>query len=371
MNILVSGMVAGDPNHGGATWAVLQWVLGLRRLGHDVFLVEPLDTVPLDEVAAYFSQVVDEFELVGRAALLPPGSRSAWGVGYDEVERFAADADVLLNMSGLLRDDRLLDRLDRRVYVDLDPAFTQLWHEACGIDMGFDLHTHFVTVGLRVGVTDAIPTCGREWITTLPPIVLEEWAVGQQLALDAFTSVGSWRSYGSVELDGVRYGQKAHSVRELVKLPARTQSRLVLAMGIHPDERRDLELLDQCGWEIVDPAVVAGSPGAYREFVSGSRGEIGIAKEGYVVSQSGWFSDRSACYLAAGRPVVAQDTGFGDVLPTGEGLLAFAAVDDAAVALDEVTSAYDRHARAARAIAEEHLDSDRVLRRVLEMAGAC
>jgi hypothetical protein len=199
----------------------------------------------------------------------------------------------------------------------------------------------------------------------LPPVVLSDWPVAEHIVWDAFTTVANWRGYGTLEHEGVRYGQKAHSLRRFLDLPGRTGERFALALAIHPGEERDLRALREHGWELLDPVAVAGTPNAYRAFVAGSKGELGIAKEGYVVSRSGWFSDRSACYLACGRPVLAQDTGFGEALPTGAGLFAFADTEGAAGAIEALRSDYGRHARAARAIAEEFLDSDRVLSRLL------
>ena len=370
MRIVLSGMVAGDPHQGGATWAVLQWALGLERLGHDVLLVEPVEDPITDEVATYFESVIDRFALRDRAALVARASQDTVGLSYDHAVRLSRDADLLLNLSGMLDDEQLIGRTPKRGYVDLDPAFTQLWH-ADGIDMGFDRHDAFVTVGLDIGAASAIPTCEREWITTLPPVVLEHWPVASELTHDALTTVGSWRGYGSIHRGGVRYGQKAHSLRSFMDLPTLTDAQFEIAMGIHSDERDDLARLDAGGWTVIDPRRVAGTPDAYREFVAGSRAEIGIAKEGYVVSQSGWFSDRSACYLASGRPVIAQDTGFSRHLSTGKGLFAFSTADDVIAALEDLDADYPSHTRAARALAEEHLDSDDVLTALLEKLDAC
>jgi hypothetical protein len=212
-----------------------------------------------------------------------------------------------------------------------------------------------------------VPTSGIDWIPTVPPVVLSHWPVAGDG--DAFTTIGNWRGYGSVEHEGVQYGQKAHSMRNFMSLAARTDARFLLALDIHPDETPDVEALDRNGWQIVPPATVAADPDAYREFIAGSLAELGIAKSGYVLSRCGWFSDRSACYLASGKPVVAQDTGFGAFLPTGTGLLAFASEDDALAAVEDVRSDHARHARAAREIAEERLDSRTVLTRFLEQVG--
>jgi hypothetical protein len=370
LTILVSGMLAGTPGQGGATWALLQYVLGLTRLGHDVYLVEPVATAPDRRVAGYFRRVVAQFGLEGRAALLVSGGQRTLGLAYARLREVAARADVLVNVSGMLADEALLAPIPRRLYLDLDPAFVQLWHSQ-GIDMRFGGHSHFVTVGRAIGRPECpVPTCGVEWITTPQPVVLERWPPARRIVRGAFTTVANWRGYGSIEHDGVFYGQKAHSLRSLIALPTRSAERFVLALNIHPDERRDLEALAANGWQLLDPARVAGTPEAYRRFVGGSRAELGIAKSGYVAARCGWFSDRSVCYLASGRPVVAQDTGFGRFLPTGQGLFAFATVDDVLAAAEELRRDYDRHARAARALAETCFDSDKVLGRLLQEVGA-
>ncbi|MDQ4068865.1 MAG: hypothetical protein M3203_05250 [Actinomycetota bacterium] len=271
----------------------------------------------------------------------------------------------------MLADEALTGCIPVRVYLDLDPAFNQLWHEVEGIDMRFDGHTHFVTVGLALGSPAcAVPTGGRRWITSVPPVVLDEWPMASVLERDALTTVANFRGYGSVQHDGVLYGQKVHSLRTMLDLPLRTTERLVLAMTVHPGEERDLSALHDNGWELADPIGLTCTPDDYRRFVQGSKGEFGLAKSGYVLSRSGWFSDRSACYLASGRPVVAQDTGFSEHVPTGEGLLAFSDVDGAIDAIDHLNEHYAAHRRAARDLAEEYLDSDRVLGRLLDQIGA-
>jgi hypothetical protein len=367
LKILLSGMVAGDPHQGGASWAVLQYLAGLEELGHEVVLVEPVPVeslAPSGVVASYFRALP---LIEGRAALLGTGTDRTLGLSYPKLLEFARGADLLLNVSGMLRDERLLDAIPMRAFLDLDPGFNQVW-QLTGSEMGFDLHTHFATVGVRIGCEDCpIPTLGRNWIATLPPVSLAHWpATAEVPERDAFTSVGHWRSYGSIEHDGIHYGQRAHSLRELVELPRRTEARLELALGIHPDEVPDLRALRENGWNLVDPSRVAGSPAAYADYVRGSAAELSVAKSGYVNSRSGWFSDRSACYLASGRPVVAQDTGFGQLLPAGEGLLSFETRTEAAAAVKEVISDPVRHGRAARSRAEAHLDSRKVLAQLLE-----
>ena len=182
--------------------------------------------------------------------------------------------------------------------------------------------------------------------------------------------MASWRGpFAPIEYEGVTYGLRVHEFRRFADLPARTPERLEVALDIHEAETGDLELLHANGWHLSDPTVEAADPWAYRDYVQRSKGELMIAKNMYVASRSGWVSDRSICYLASGRPVVAQDTGISDIYPVGEGLLTFDDADGAALALDEVSGDYARHAGAARALAKEHFDSSVVLRRLLGKLG--
>ncbi len=367
--VIVSGMIAATPWQGGAAWAVLQYLLGLRRLGCNVYFLEPLDRPEAlsSDAPRYCAQVMERFGFADRWALIPPQGADPIGMGRERIRSAAGEAELLLNVAGMLSDADVLDRVPVRAYLDLDPVFTQLWQATEGVDMRFDDHTHFVTIADAVGVPDgAIPSCGRDWLPTLPPVVLEEWPVADRLEHRASTTVGHWRSYGSIHHDGVQYGQKAHSLRSLIDLPRRTSAGFELALAIHPDETRDLVALKENGWTILDPAAVAATPDDYRRFVQGSWAEFGLAKSGYVVADSGWFSDRSACYLASGRPVIAQDTGFGRRLPSGAGLLAFSTAEEAAAAFEELQRDYESHRAAAREVATEHLDSDRVLGALLE-----
>ena len=379
LRVLVSGMTAADPHQGGATWAVLQYVLGLRALGHDVYLVEPVAPQALRPAGAahegsinarYFMDMSERFDLVDRTALVLQGSRETVGLSYANLLKAATSADVLVNIAGMLTDDRLLESIPCRVYLDLDPAFTQLWHAVQGIDMGFQHHTDFATIGPAIGTAECeVPSCGLDWIATWQPVVLERWPVANGTHGGALTTVANWRGYGSIEHAGVSYGQKVHAWRAFMTLPTRTNQRIVVALGIDSGDVRDLEALAANGWELVDPAHVAATPDAYQGFIQGSKAEIGIAKSGYVASRTGWVSDRSICYLASGRPVLAQETGFSRFLPTGEGLLPFETLDQALDGIARFDADYARHARAARALAETYFDSDKVLSRLLARLG--
>jgi hypothetical protein len=362
-------MIAATPWQGGAAWAVLQYLLGLRRLGCSVYFMEPIDRPEAlsSDVPRYCEQVMGRFGFEDRWALIPPRGGDSIGMGRAQIGSAAREAELLLNVAGMLSDADVLDQIPVRAYLDLDPVFTQLWHASDGVDMRLDGHSHFVTVADAIGRPGSrIPSCDRDWLPTLPPVVLEEWPVATHLEHEVLTTVGHWRSYGAIHHQGVQYGQKVHSLRRLIDLPNRTPGRFELALAIHPDETKDLAALREHGWTLLDPAEVAATPDDYRRFVQGSWAEFGLTKDGYVVSDSGWFSDRSACYLASGRPVIAQDTGFGRRLPTGTGLFAISTAEDAAVAIEELQREYERHRAAARELATIHLDSDRVLGALVE-----
>ncbi len=374
-------MVAADPGQGGATWAVLQYLLGLAQLGHDVFLLEP---VPLKSVqqpftslsvsdnARYFDRVVSRFGIADRSGLLLEGTRETHGSNYLDIERACRQADLLLNVSGMLQDESLLASIPTRVYLDLDPGFNQLWSEVEGINMRFSGHTHHVTIGQRIGEPGClVPTCGLNWIKTLQPVVLNHWPAASPSDDEGefLTGVGNWRGYGSIQHNGIRYGQRAHSFRQFFDLPMRTEERFLMALSIHPEETADLQALATNRWRLVDPAKVAGTPDSYQQFIKSSRAEFGVAKSGYVESRCGWFSDRSVCYLASGRPVIAQETGFSDFLPVGDGLLAFHDTSSALEAIDQLRSRYRHHRGMARVLAEDYFDSDKVLPQLLEKVG--
>jgi hypothetical protein len=200
--------------------------------------------------------------------------------------------------------------------------------------------------------------------------VLEHWPVSDPRPDGRFTSVASWRGpFAPIEYEGVTYGLRVHEFRRFAELPRRTAETFEVALDIHEAETSDLELLRANDWLLADPSIEAADPWAYRDYVWGSKAELGIAKGMYVKSRGGWFSDRSICYLASGRPVVAQETGFSELYPTGAGLISFEDLDGAAAAVELVARDYPRHVAAARAVAQEHFDSDRVLERLLQRLG--
>lgn len=382
--IVVAGSLAQKPGQGGHTWVFLQYLLGFRRLGWDVLFLDRLEPGMCHDAAGrpcppehsenirYLRDVLGRFGLGESFAVAFDGGSEWLGVTRAEVIRRARGSAVLLNFMGYFNDPKVLAAAPMRVFFDFDPGFGQMWQDL-GLADVFRGHHRFVTVGENIGRPDCtIPSCGLTWVTTPQPVVLDLWhkLPACATAEAAFTSIGAWRGpYGPIEYKGRTYGLRAHEFRKFVSLPALTGQRFEVALDIHPADERDLELLRTNGWSLADPHVVAADPWAYQDYLGGSYAEFMVAKNLYVQSNSGWFSDRSICYLASGRPVLAQDTGLRGRYPLGEGLLTFATLEEAASAVETIRRDYARHCRAAREIAEEYFDSDKVLKRLLQQLG--
>jgi hypothetical protein len=375
--IVISGGLAQRVGRAGHTWVFLQYLLGLRRLGWDVLFLDRLEPdmcadergrpcPPEDSTAlAYLERSFAAAGLEGSWAVLTGGGRCL-GRSRREVVELAQSAPLLLNFMGYCNDEEILAAVERRVFIDLDPGFSQMW-ERLGLADLFSGHDAFVTVGTRVGSPGCrVPTRGIHWIRTLPPVVLEHWPCVEAPG-DAFTTIATWRGdSGPIEYEGRTYGLRLHAFRELLPLPGRSDEEFRIALDIHPLETSDLARLAEEGWIVEDPLAVSGDPAAYRDFIAGSRAELMVAKALYTETRSGWISDRSACYLASGRPVIVSDTGFCATIPPGEGLLPYSTLDEAATGVDRIASDWKRHARAARGLAEAWFDSDRVLRRLID-----
>ena len=379
--VVVGGAVANKAGVAGEAWVRMSWAVGLRRLGYDVLFLEEIASsqcvdatgpiAPLDRSVqrAWFDLVIAQFGFDHDAALVCDG-RVVSGMSTEALHDRLADASVLLNLSGQVRTPALLERVRRRVFVDIDPGFTQLWHVG-GQPAALEGHHEFFTIGENIGTAAcSLPTAGVRWRPTRQPVVLDDWPWCTEEPERGFTTVATWRSpFGRLSHDGHEYGLKLHEFRRVVDLPTRCRPALELALAIDPADRSDLDALRQSGWLIVEATRVAGTPDRFRRYVQRSTAEFSCAQGVYVETASGWFSDRTARYLASGRPAVVQDTGFSRWLPTGEGVFAFLTVDDAARLIDDVASDYARHAKAARAVAEAYFDSDLVLGRLMEDVG--
>lgn len=380
MTIIVGGYIIGYPL-GGMTWHHLNYVLGLHELGHEVWFLEDSGpfSLPYNPVkqlcepdSSFGRRYLEEtFAAVGlplRYCYYSEFEDRYHGLGRDELRELTARTDLMLCVSGVtpLRPDR--GRPRRTVVIDTDPAFTQ-------IRMGqsqalLDYYRQFdavATFGRLVGSSESpLPTHGIRWIPTNQPVSLRHWQATPAQSR-RFTTIGKWEHSTDrhVEFNGKRYlSSKAVEWLNQLELPSRTNWELSLAVQSMPAEIQGR--FQQAGWTFADAETATRDCRSYQQFIRESAGEFTVAKQLYVQLPSGWFSDRSACYLASGRPVVTQSTGFERWLPTGEGLLSFGGIDDAAAALAAVEAKYESHSRAARDIAERYFDSAKVLMGLLD-----
>jgi hypothetical protein len=380
-SLVIAGALAQKPKIAGHTWALLQYLLGFQRLGYKTLFVDHLDSsLCVDESGRncppeasvnlrYVLDVVRYFGLADDYVLTGPGGVSLVGMPRSQLLERVGHSAALLNFMGYLRDEEILGSTSKRIFFDIDPGFGQFWDEL-GLHQPFGGYDAYVTIGLNIGRPDCtIPTCGLDWIVSPQPVVLESWPRSDVLG-QSFTTIASWRgAYGPVDFQGQSYGLRVHQFRQFVDLPALTGRPFELALAIDPGETRDLTLLTDKGWSLVDPQVVAGDPLAYRRYIGRSLAEFSVAKDIYVRTRGGWISDRSLCYLASGKPVLAQETGLSRHYPTGEGLITYSTLEEAVAGVEEIARRPGRHARAARALADEYFDSDKVLVRLLQQLG--
>lgn len=377
--IVIGGAMAQQPRQGGLTWFFLQLLLGFRRLGWDVLLLDRLEPAmcvdasgrPCEfersENLSYFTGVMERFSLSENFSLDFNHGQRVIGKARDQVLAKISQAALLLNVMGYIKDEAILSRARRRVFFDIDPGFGQMWREM-NLHDAFRGHTDFVTLGRNIGRPDCtIPDCGLKWVTGAQPVVLEQWPAAPPMPEGAFTSIGAWRGRnGPLEYKGRTYGQRVHEFRKFAALPRLCpRSRFEMALDIHPGDAKDVQLLRDNGWSLVNPKTVAGGPEEYRSYLASSKAEFMVPKQMYVASKSGLLSDRSIYYLATGRPVLARDTGLAHLYPIGEGLLTFATLEEAVAGVEAINRDYARHCRAARELALEYFDSDEVLARLL------
>jgi hypothetical protein len=405
----VTGLIAQHPRLGGVTWDYLQYVLGLAHLGHEVYYFEDSGEWPYswtggdksDEWVAhdptdnvdYLANVMSRYGFGDRWAYRFPVMTPCW-YGLNDARRrsVVASADLVINVSGTLVRPGDYRSGARLAYIDSDPVFTQIKLQPTSEHRDFrervEAHDMFFSFGER---SSQLPATDLHWRATRSPIVLSEWHPSREWR-NAYTTVMSWTSYRPLSYRGRSYGQKDREFTRFLDLPGIVQP-AVLEVALNPLQhlswetsvgaarvpspshpKREFppstvrEMLEGAGWRVADATQCCQDLDRYRDYVEVSKAEWSVAKNGYVAGQPGWFSCRSACYLAAGRPVVVQDTGFRSILPTGEGILSFTTMEDAAEAIRSVEGNYQRHAQAARAIAEEYFDSDRVLTNLVEQA---
>jgi len=394
-SLVVLGMMGRMPL-AGVTWQVLQYLEGFRRLGFTVSYVEDTSEWPYDPdrntitddptyAINFIQSVMARYGFADRWAYRAADGR-AFGLSTSELRRLFERADILVNLTGatVLRTEHL--RVPVRIYLETDPVLPQI-EVAKGSTFYIDLlsaHTHHFTYGENLGASDCgVPVTRFEYRPTRPPIVLDWWSPTTSPG-PYFTTVASWRQSGKdLEWRGQTYTwSKHHEFLKIIELPRRTAQPLELALAVRghagngesgwvPLKEEDAEAvreLTRHGWRITDAMTLSREIGPYRDFILGSRGEFTVAKDQNVRLRSGWFSDRSACYLGAGRPVITQDTAFEKFIPTGEGLFAFNGMDDIVAAFEAVNADYERHSRAARAVAETYFRAETVLAKLIEEA---
>ncbi|MBA3341771.1 MAG: glycosyltransferase family 1 protein [Gemmatimonadaceae bacterium] len=368
---------------GGITWDYIQYPLGFASLGHDVFYIEDTRLWPIYQDAAsgdvscaanveHLAHVMSAFGLANRWAYRDEVTGQCFGMSSAAVDEACRTADVFVNVScsTFLRDEYL--SIPIRVLIDTDPMFTQIQHATqsgftagqTGIRGLVAGHTHHFTFGESVGAPDCrIPETGVEWHATRQPVCIEHWPVTPLPAGGGakFTTIMNWTAGRPLLYEGECWGQKDVEFLRLLDLPRRTRAHLAVVVGQTTGEPFPVERATSAGWQVLDPATSAEDWLTYRNFIQSSAGEFSVAKETYVKARTGWFSCRSACYLASGRPVVTQDTGWSLHIPSGRGLIGFTTRDEAVAGLEEVASDPARHGESARAIAEEFFDAQHVL----------
>lgn len=387
LRIIVGGLVGQYPL-GGVAWDYFHYVLGLHELGHDVYYDENTNTWPYDPLkqqpsddGSFNAAFIDRF-----FARYAPALRDRWhyrlllkddyGMSREAFAKVAASADVYLNVSGGNIMPENLNPRCLKVYMDTDPGFSQIGlYEAMqkdGRDKGryaeVAAHDRFLTYAENIWADDCkLPRLDLPWQTTRPVVTLSDWAdtAGHTPRDQAFTTVMTLnftKENRKFHYNGVDYYDKRVEFEKFIDLPGKVRRPLRLAMGsnsgIDPILRR--------GWQVTPAYDVSATPESYQQFIADSAGEWSIAKNFYVATHSGWFSCRTACYLAAGRPAVVQDTQWSRYIPSGEGVLAFSTMDQAIAAMESVESDYDKHRTAAIAIARDHLSPKAVLTPMLE-----
>lgn len=380
--VLANASLASYPEGGGHWSCFLQYLFGLNALGHDVFWLEVLrsngDPARDERLIDIFLRRFKHYGFGGRFALLlykqPPAepalaAAGAYGMTENRIREIARSADLLWNFSCGAREP-LLSLFRRRVLIDLDPGHLQV--SALTHDLGIRDHDVFLTVGTKLHDADCeVPTLGLKWRRFNPFVCMPIWPAAPDPGKHApFTSITEW-TWEELWMDGrVLSVSKREAYLRHVALPERACRPFEIAANIHPEDKTgDREALLKQGWRIANPHTVAKTPSRYRTYIRRSRAEFLCPKPIHRVLRTGWSSDRSACYLASGRPVLTEDTGLGGCLPVGEGLLVFSDFDEALEKVAEIDADYSRHARAARALAEEFMDSRKCLRDMLAACG--
>jgi hypothetical protein len=376
--IVVGSYMIRYPLGGMLSWS-LQWLIGLRRLGHDVYLVEKGNYPGAcydpslqrnGDDPTHGIEVVDallrRFDLADRWCFVDLAGRYH-GHTRPQIEEIFRDADLFLDIGthGAWMTEAAPSGL--RVLVDGEPGYNQMKMEVRAAKGVSDpVYDYYLSNGANVGTPDSwSPTAGKSWLGVYNPVVMELFDMSDGRVDDPVTTVMNWQAHEPLTYNGVVYGQKDVEFNHFLDLPGRTAARMEVAVS----GNAPLRVLEGAGWAVRSAQEVTATFDSYRNYIADSSAEFSVCKSAYVSTNSGWFSDRSAAYLAAARPVVMQETGFSRHLPCGEGLFAPRTVEEAAAAIEAIRSDYPRHSRTAREIAAEHLDARKVLTNLLARLG--
>jgi hypothetical protein len=360
----------------------MSYVVALRDLGHEVVVLADVyanrcfdrDYQPVGfddfEGRRDFDRLAKAYGVEFEYCLIYDGGSDTHGMSLDEAIAHAESADVLINIGGKLQTPAVVDPIPCKIFVDLAPAKTQAYETEYGFDQGLGRHDLFFTVGTKVGSPDCmIPTCGLEWHVWMHPVPLSLWPPVTGAQARRFSTISGWMGKETFVLNGRYSGEKSDQWQRFIDLPRVTGQEMEIALRLPDGFDEDAARLRDGGWILSDPLELHDLVDLQR-FVRSSRGEFSVANQRYTEFRTGWHSERTARYLASGKPAIVQSTGIEEHLPTGLGFLTYSTPEEAAAAIDAVNADYEAHCRAARALAEEYFDGRKLLARMLEVAGA-
>lgn len=372
---------------GGATWDYIQYPLGLKMLGHDVYYIEDTGQYPIfqkekdawDDASycvSYLKNVMNDFGMKDRWAYRDVASGNCFGMSVNKINEICNSADLFINIScsTYMRDEYKM--IPNRILIDSDPMFTQVQYhnelngekKTCVKEL-IESHNYLFSFGENIGKKDClVPTFNLQWFNTRQPVCLDLWKNQEVIDRYGFTSIMNWSGRKKMLYENEEWGQKDVEFEKYITLPAQfpeLKFEVVINPPLNEESNFDHDAITAQHWEVLTPAKTVANCEDYMRFIKTSLAEFSIAKETYVKSRSGWFSCRSACYLAAGRPVITQETGWSEYIPSGNGLLAFSDMDSALEAVRTVAADIKKHSRAAIAVANEYFDSNIVLKEMI------